>query len=159
MSHQQTVNGNRLALIGVFWYLLEFAAIALFFEKIPPGGSSAAEYAAYYAANHATLPLYVVGVCAAILGRLAFTSGLRCAFHQFEESAPLLDLAYATSIVSVTVEIVGLGMIVMALSMAGSGMENASLACSPPRFKLRRRRSRRSSAYPLFRRQSPAHGP
>jgi hypothetical protein len=127
MNEQPNLQGNKLTLIGAVWYLLELAAIALFFQKVPPAGSSASDYAAYYAANQTDLPLFVVGVSAAILGRVAFTVGLRYAFRQFEKYLPLLDLAVGMSVVSVTVETVGMGMLAMALSMAGSGMNDASL--------------------------------
>lgn len=127
MNEQPNLLGNRLALIGALWYLLELVAIALFFRRIPPAGSAASAYAAYYAANLTTLPLFVVGVSAAILGRVAFAVGLRYAFRQFENYLPWFDLAVGLSIVSVTVETVGMGMLAMALSMAGSGMNDASL--------------------------------
>ena len=51
MKAESGIKGNKLTLIGVVWYLLEFAAIILFFREMPPAGSPAADHATYYAAN------------------------------------------------------------------------------------------------------------
>lgn len=130
MSEQPAIHGNKLALAGAVWYLLEFVVIIPFHASPPPAGSAVADLTAYYTAHQADIPIYVAGVSAAILGRLAFISGLRSALQRAEGAGPLLDLAFASAIVAVVVETVSLALYLVALSMATFGPEPPVIAAA-----------------------------
>lgn len=123
MNDQYPILGTRLALLGAIWYLLEFAVIIPFYSSPPAAGSSAADLAAYYVAHRAHLTMYMIGVSAAILGRLAFISALRGALRLTKDTGALLDLAFAASVVGVTVETIAMSIIGVALSLATFGLE------------------------------------
>lgn len=114
---------NRLALLGVIIYLLEFAFI-IPFAKTPPGaGSTTGELADFYAANHTSILIYAAGVSAAILGRILFVAALRDVLRQIPGTRILMDFAFGLVIVDVTVESVALGMEAVVASMATFGSE------------------------------------
>lgn len=79
---------NRLALLGVVIYLLEFAFIIPFYKEPPPAGSANSEIAAFYAANRTDILACTAGVSVAILGVLLFAAALRDVLRQAGAGLP-----------------------------------------------------------------------
>lgn len=119
----ERISYNRLALLGVIIYLLEFAFIIPFFKEPPGAGSTNSELANFYATNQTSILIYVVGVSAAILGRILFAAGLRDVLRPIPGARALMDLAFGLAVVAVTVEGISLGLEGVAASMGTYGPE------------------------------------
>jgi hypothetical protein len=120
----RTIHYNRLALVGVVVYLMEFIFIIPFFREPPEAGMPASEIAAFYAANRTDILTYVAGVSAAILGVLLFATALRSVLRQVGggSTAPILaDFALACAVVAIAVETVGMVLEGIAANMATYG--------------------------------------
>lgn len=117
------ISYNRLALLGVVIYLLEFAFIIPFYKEPPGAGSTNSELLTFYAANRTDILIYVAGVSAAILGRIIFAAGLRDVLRQIPGARALMDLAFGLVVVAVTVESIGLALEGVAASLGTYGSE------------------------------------
>lgn len=117
------ISYSRLALLGVIIYLLEFAFIIPFYKEPPGAGSTNSQLADFYAANHTSILIYVVGVSAAILGRILFAAVLRDVLRHVARTRVLMDLAFGLVVVGVTVESISLGLEGVAASMGTYGSE------------------------------------
>ena len=102
----RTANGNRLALVGAILYLLEWAFIIPSGVRPPMEGSAAAEIVAAYAAQPLSgIAFMFAGLCVALLGRIAFSAGVRNALRQTNETRSLADFAFGAMVVSVVLEL------------------------------------------------------
>ncbi len=121
---EPSISYNRLALVGVVWYLLEFAFIIPFFREPPGAGAAPEELVAFYSDNRTAITIMAVGVSAAIIGRIAFAVGVRSVLRQARGDsstvAVLMDLAVGIAVVGVAVEAVTMQGQVVGAVMAGS---------------------------------------
>lgn len=114
--------GNRLALVGALIYFMEWIGIVIA-PSLPTdklGVGKASIVAAY--AQHPAKTAFLAGwLSVVILGRIAFCVGLRDAFRPSPRSLRLADLAIGAMIVSVTIEIVGYGLVATGAWLADAG--------------------------------------
>lgn len=124
MTTGRTVNGNRLALVGAILYLLEFAFIIPSGVRVPAEGSGPAEIAAAYAAQPPSgMALLFAGLCVALLGRIAFSAGVRSVLRQTNETRALADFALGAMVVSVVLELAGEVVRITATRLAVDGAD------------------------------------
>lgn len=124
------ISYNRLALVGVVLYLMEFLFIIPFYKEPPREGASTGEIAAFYAANRTDILAYVAGVSAAILGVVLFAAALRSVLRQAGGGPAadiLADFALACAAVAIALETAGMVIEGMAANIATYG-ENPPVA-------------------------------
>jgi hypothetical protein len=120
--------GNRLALAGAIIYLLEFAFIIPSGVRVPPEGSGPAEIAAAYGAQAPGIPFMAAGLFLVLLGRIAFSAGLRNALRQTNETRALGDFALGAMAASVVIEVIGEAVRFTTSRLAAQGADPALLA-------------------------------
>jgi len=96
MAEAPTRAGNRLALAGGTWYLLEIPLVFPFVSGTSPPVSKTAELVAYYSAHKANLLIGVAVGSVVWLGRIAFSAGHGPHSTAPRESAPLPILVWAS---------------------------------------------------------------
>ena len=113
--------GNRLALIGAIWYLLEWVVIFGFASTMRPEVTKTSELIAYYSSNARNLIIAAALFTLIEPGRIAFLAGLRSALRQTERVIGLADLALGLMVMSVVVEIARYALDAAAGRMATAG--------------------------------------
>lgn len=123
----RTLVGNRLALIGAIWYLLEWVAIAAFARVAPPPPGRAADVASYYASQATNLTI-ASGLFALVeIGRIAFVAGVRVSLRQTPHIRGLLDLSLGAMALSVALELGQYSLAAAAGQMAAGGGERVGV--------------------------------
>jgi hypothetical protein len=102
--------GNRLALAGAVVYLLEFAIIIPRGTDAPAPGKTAIAIVSHYEAHGAGLQVLAVGLSVVLLGRVAFTIGVRSALREVRDGWSLTDLAVGSMFASVLLEVASWGL-------------------------------------------------
>jgi len=119
--------GNRLALVGAIWYLLEWVAIAAFARVAPPPPGRAADVATYYSAQASSL-MIASGLFALLeIGRIAFVAGLRSSLGQTAHIRGLVDLALGAMVLSVGLELAQYSLSAAAGQMASGGGDRVGI--------------------------------
>lgn len=126
VTRVRTANGNRLALVGAILYLLEFAFIIPSGVRPPPPGSGSAEIVAAYAAQPPSgIAFMFAGLSLALLGRIAFSAGVRNALRQTNETRALADFALGAMVVSVVLELAMFAVNLSTTQLAARGADTA----------------------------------
>lgn len=105
-THRHTVVGNRLVLVGVVLYLLEWVAIASAHLGVPVGPSGTPSGITDAYTGHVNAFGWAAGwFSVVLLGRVVLVVGLRAALGHDPRVRPLMDLAVVAMAVSVALEI------------------------------------------------------
>jgi hypothetical protein len=111
--------GNRLALVGVGLYLLEWVAIVAFAPPGPIGpGTSAARIEASYAGHAGPAGFAAAWFGVVLVGRILFVAAVKASLRGSPREQPLLELALGAMAVSVVLEIASYGMVAAAARFA-----------------------------------------
>ncbi len=97
--------GNRLALAGAIWYLLEIPILFPFSSATSPSPVKTAELVAFYSAQKSNLLIGAAGASVVLLGRIAFSAGARASLSRTAGVRALADLALGSMVLSVVLEI------------------------------------------------------
>jgi uncharacterized protein DUF4386 len=119
--------GNRLALVGAIVYLLEFAIIIPTGADAPAPGKTATAIVSHYEARGAGLQVLAVGLSVVLLGRIAFTIGVRSALRNIHDGWSLTDLAVGSMLVSVLLEVASWGLFAGAGRLALTSADPAAI--------------------------------
>jgi hypothetical protein len=93
MTETIPLAGNRLALVGAIWYLLEIAILFPFVSATAPSVAKTADFVAYYSAQTTNLLIWAAGASVVLLGRIAFSAGARASLRRSAGVRALADLA------------------------------------------------------------------
>lgn len=127
MAEAPTRAGNRLALAGAIWYLLEIPLVFPFVSGTSPPVSKTAELVAYYSAHKTNLLIGVAVGSVVWLGRIAFSAGARASLHRTAGVRALADLGLGVMVLSVVMEIGGAAIYAAAGRMAAGGGDPAGI--------------------------------
>jgi hypothetical protein len=105
MVEEPRAAGNRLALVGAIWYLLEIPVLFPFVSATAPSPVKAAELLTYYSAQKTNLLIGAAGASVVLLGRIAFSAGARASLRRTAGVRGLADLALGAMVLSVVLEI------------------------------------------------------
>src|ERR1700674_1867936 len=105
MAEAPPAVGNRLALAGAIWYLLEIPVLFPLVSATAPSPVKAVELVAYYSTQKTTLLIGAAGASVVLLGRIAFSAGARASLRRTAGVRGLADLALGAMILSVVLEI------------------------------------------------------
>ena len=119
--------GNRLALVGAIWYLLEIPILFPFVSATSPPVAKTAELVAYYSAQKTNLLIGASGASVVLLGRIAFAAGARASLRRTAGVRALADLALGVMVVSVVFEIAMIALYATAGRMAAGGGDPAGI--------------------------------
>lgn len=119
--------GNRLALAGAIWYLLEIPLVFRFVSGTPPPPVKSAEFVAYYSAHMTNLMIGTAVGSVVWLGRIAFSAGARASLHRTAGVRALADLGLGSMVVSVVLEIGSTALYAAAGRMAAGGGDPAGI--------------------------------
>src|SRR5947209_9551921 len=97
--------GNRLALAGAIWYLLEIPILFPFVSATSPPVAKSSELVAYYSAQKTNLLIGAAGASIVLLGRIAFSAGARASLQRTAGVRALADLALGAMVLSVVFEV------------------------------------------------------
>jgi hypothetical protein len=122
-----TVPGNRLALAGAIWYLLEIPLVFPFVGATAPAISKTAELVSYYSSQKSNLLIGAAVASVVLLGRIAFSAGARASFHRTPGVRALADLGLGTMVLSVVFEIGSMALYASAGRMAAGGGDPAGI--------------------------------
>lgn len=122
------LQGNRLALFGAIFYLLEWVVI------IPAGApdsmapvTNPAALVALYAEHAVGTKILAAWLGLVLLGRIAFAAGLRGSLRQSARNLPLMDFALGAMLVSVVLEVAGYGLAGAAASLADHAVDATAI--------------------------------
>ena len=121
------VVGNRLALTGAIWYLLEIPILFSFVSATSPPVAKTAELVAYYSAQKTNLLIGAASASVVLLGRIAFSAGARASLRRTAGVRALADLALGAMVVSVVFEVTMIALYATAGRMAAGGGEPAGV--------------------------------
>src|SRR5437588_4011091 len=127
MAEAPPVVGNRLALAGAIWYLLEIPILFPFVSATSPSVTKTAELAAYYSAQKTNLLIGAAGASVVLVGRIAFSAGARASLQRTAGIRALADLALGAMVLSVVLEIGMAALFAAAGRMAGAGGEQGGI--------------------------------
>jgi hypothetical protein len=113
--------GNRLALVGAIWYLLEIPILFPFVSATAPSVARTADFVAYYSAQKTNLLIGAAGASVVLLGRIAFSAGARASLQRSAGVRALADLALGAMVVSVVFEVAMTALYAAAGRMAAGG--------------------------------------
>ncbi len=119
--------GNRLALAGAIWYLLEIPILFPFVSATSPAPAKTAELVAYYSAQKTNLLIGAAGASVVLLGRIAFSAGARASLQRTAGIRALADLALGAMVLSVVLEIAMAALFAAAGRMAAGGGDQAGI--------------------------------
>jgi hypothetical protein len=119
--------GNRLALAGAIWYLLEIPVLFPFVSATAPSPVKAAELVAYYSTQKTNLLIGAAGASVVLLGRIAFSAGARASLRRTAGVRALADLALGAMVLSVVMEIAMTTLFAAAGRMAAGGGEQGGI--------------------------------
>jgi hypothetical protein len=105
MAERPPLTGNRLALAGAIWYLLEIPILFPFVGATSPSPVKAAELVAFYSTQKTSLLIGAAGASVVLLGRIAFSAGARASLRRTAGVRALADLALGAMVLSVVLEI------------------------------------------------------
>jgi hypothetical protein len=127
MTEAPPVVGNRLALAGAIWYLLEIPLVFPFVSGTLPPPVKTAELIAYYSAHKSNLMIGVAVGSVVWLGRIAFFAGARASLHRTAGVRALADLGLGVMVLSVVMEVGGAALTAAAGQMAAGGGDAAGI--------------------------------
>ena len=127
MTAAPPVVGNRLALAGAIWYLLEIPILFPFVSATSPPVAKTAELVAYYSAQQTNLLIGAAGASVVLLGRIAFSAGARASLRRTAGVRALADLALGAMVVSVVFEVAMTALYATAGRMAAGGGDPAGV--------------------------------
>jgi hypothetical protein len=127
MTATPPVVGNRLALAGAIWYLLEIPILFPFVSATSPPVAKTAELVAYYSAQKTNLLIGAAGASVVLLGRIAFSAGARASLRRTAGVRALADLALGVMVVSVVFEVAMTALYATAGRMAAGGGDPAGI--------------------------------
>src|SRR5207253_4589751 len=127
MAEAPPVVGNRLALAGAIWYLLEIPILFPFVSATSPSVTKTAELATYYSAQKTNLLIGAAGASVVLLGRIAFSAGARASLQRTAGVRALADLALGAMVLSVVFEVAMTVRFASAGWMAAAGGEPAGV--------------------------------
>jgi hypothetical protein len=127
MAEPPPVVGNRLALAGAIWYLLEIPILFPFVSVSSPPVAKTAELVAYYSAQKTNLLIGAAGASVVLLGRIAFSAGARASLQRTAGVRALADLALGAMVLSVVFEVAMTALYAAAGRMAGGGGDPAGI--------------------------------
>lgn len=119
--------GNRLALAGAIWYLLEIPVLFPFLSAESPSPVKAAELVTYYSSQKTNLLIGAAGASVVLLGRIAFSAGARASLQRTAGIRALADLALGAMVLSVVLEIAMAALFAAAGRMAAVGGEQGGI--------------------------------
>jgi hypothetical protein len=119
--------GNRLALAGAIWYLLEIPVLFPFLSADSPSPRKAAELVTYYSSQKTNLLIGAAGASVVLLGRIAFSAGARASLQRTAGIRALADLALGAMVLSVVLEIAMAALFAAAGRMAAGGGEQGGI--------------------------------
>jgi hypothetical protein len=129
MAEAPKAAGNRLALVGAVWYLLEIPLVFPFVGATAPAASKAAELVTFYSAQKSNLLIGAAIGSVVWLGRIAFAAGARASLQRTAGVRALADLGLGVIMVlSVVMEIGQAALSAAAGRMADGGGDPAGLA-------------------------------
>ena len=121
VSAEEPVVGNRVALAGAIWYLLEIPILFPFSSATSPSPLKATELVAFYSAQKTNLLIAAAGASVVLLGRIAFSAGARASLRRTAGVRALADLGLGAMVLSVVLEIAMTGLFAAAGRMAADG--------------------------------------
>ena len=127
MAEAPPLVGNRLALAGAIWYLLEIPILFPFLSAASPPPVKAAELVAYYSAQKTNLLIGAAGASVVLLGRIAFSAGARASLRRTAGVRALADLALGSMVLSVVLEVAMTALYAAAGRMAAGGGDQAGV--------------------------------
>jgi hypothetical protein len=127
MAEAPPVVGNRLALAGAIWYLLEIPILFPFVSATSPPVAKTAELVAYYSAQRTNLLIGAAGASVVLVGRIAFSAGARASLLRTAGVRALADLALGAMILSVVFEVAMSALYAAAGRMAAGGGDAAGI--------------------------------
>jgi hypothetical protein len=127
MAETAPSSGNRLALVGAIWYLLEIPLVLPFVGGTPPSPVKAAELATFYSAHENRLLIGLAFAGVVLLGRIAFSAGARASLQRTAGVRALADLALGSMVLSVVLEIGSTALQAAAGRMAAGGGDPAGV--------------------------------
>jgi hypothetical protein len=127
MAEAPLAEGNRLALVGAIWYLLEIPILFPFVSASSPPVTKTAELVAYYSAQKTNLLIGAAGASVVLLGRIAFSAGARASLQRSAGVRALADLALGAMVLSVVFEVAMTAVFAAAGRMAGEGGNAAGI--------------------------------
>jgi hypothetical protein len=127
MADPSAPAGNRLALAGAIWYLLEIPLVFPFVGGTPPSPSKAAELVTFYSSHKTNLLIGAAISSVVLLGRIAFSAGARASLHRTAGVRALADLGLGVMILSVVMEVGGAAVNAAAGRMAAGGGDPAGI--------------------------------
>ena len=119
--------GNRLALAGAIWYLLEIPILFPFVSATSPPVAKSSELVAYYSAKKTNLLIGAAGASIVLLGRIAFSAGARASLQRTAGVRALADLALGAMVLSVVFEVAMTALFAAAGRMAAGGGDPAGI--------------------------------
>ena len=119
--------GNRLALAGAIWYLLEIPLVLPFVADRSPSPAKSAEIVAYYSTQHPKLLVGLATASVVLIGRIAFAAGARASLQRTAGVRALADLAVGAMILSVVLEVGSTALQAAAGRMAAGGGDPAGV--------------------------------
>ncbi len=120
--------GNRIALAGAIWYLLEIPILFPFVSATSPSPAKGAALVAFYSGQKTNLLIGAAGASVILLGRIAFSAGARASLRRSPTVAALADLALGCMVLSVVMEIAMTMLFAAAGRMAADGGDVAAVA-------------------------------
>jgi hypothetical protein len=127
MAETPPVVGNRLALVGAIWYLLEIPILFPFVSASSPPVAKIAEFVAYYSTQKTNLLIGAAGASVVLLGRIAFSAGARASLQRTAGVRALADLALGAMVLSVVFEVAMTALYAAAGRMAAGGGDAAGI--------------------------------
>lgn len=127
MAEGAPLTGNRLALAGAIWYLLEIPILFPFVGATSPSPVKAAELVAFYSTQKTNLLIGAAGASVVLLGRIAFSAGARAPLRRTGGVRGLADLALGSMVLSVVLEIGMTALYAAAGRMAAGGGDAAGV--------------------------------
>jgi hypothetical protein len=123
------LRGNRLALLGVVLYFMEWVVIPIA-PSLPTDklGQDPALIAAAYAHHPSRTALLAGWLSFVLLGRVLFVGGLRDAVRDSPRATVLLDWAFGAMVVSVVIEIVDYALVASGAWLAHANASADSIA-------------------------------
>jgi hypothetical protein len=121
MAERPPLVGNRLALAGAIWYLLEIPVLFPFVSATSPAPTKVAELVSFYANQKTNLLIGAAGASVVLLGRIAFSAGARASLSRTAGVRALADLALGAMVLSVVLEIAMTTLLAAAGRMAADG--------------------------------------